>query len=297
MEKRIDITSTAVEKTIDLAKGFLDKLVGPAIEETGLLIKDHVTLWRFKNQIKMLNKAKEYCEKNNVLPKTISLKLLCPILDYAAIEENEVLQNKWAILLSNMVDSEQNIDNHVFPYLLSQISTDEFLFIENSLQYHYDIVDRLRKELDDLRAINYLRQGEISERIKVIDIEVNRRKQNNLRGNLYISYSQLDSEKWSLGSEAKNLVKREDALSVRITRPIEIDSDDIKGYELSNLIRLGLVKVIYRPYANTKTLEIPNNPDSSYLRVDFEVEIESDIEEYILTDLGELFINACNERK
>jgi hypothetical protein len=60
---KIDITSTAVEKALDIAKGFLDKLIVPAIEETGLLLKDQVTMWKFKNQVKMLNKAKACCEK------------------------------------------------------------------------------------------------------------------------------------------------------------------------------------------------------------------------------------------
>jgi len=106
MENKLDITSTAVEKGIDLAKDFLGKLILPSIEETGLLLQDKVTLWRFNNQVKMLNKAQAICEKNNIKPKTISLKLLCPLLDYTGLEENEILQDKWANLLTNMIDSE-----------------------------------------------------------------------------------------------------------------------------------------------------------------------------------------------
>jgi hypothetical protein len=47
MNNKFDITSTAVEKGINLAKNFLDKLIIPAVEETGLLIKDKVTFWKF----------------------------------------------------------------------------------------------------------------------------------------------------------------------------------------------------------------------------------------------------------
>ena len=61
--QKTDISSTAVEKGLDLAKGFVDKLVSPPIEELGLLIKDQVSYWRFSNQIKILNKAKILCEK------------------------------------------------------------------------------------------------------------------------------------------------------------------------------------------------------------------------------------------
>ena len=130
MTNKIDISSTALEKSIDTAKEFLGKLMSPAVEEVGLLLRDSVALWRFKNQVRILNKAKACCERNNISPKAISLKLLCPLLEGAALEEDETLQDKWAILLSNMVDSEQNIQNHVFPYILSQMSSNEFLFVE-----------------------------------------------------------------------------------------------------------------------------------------------------------------------
>src|SRR5690606_30389556 len=116
MGNDINIKSSTIEKGIELAKDFLDKLIMPAVEETGLLIKEKVTYWKFKNQVKVLNKAKEYCEKNGIKPKTISFKLLVPLIETSALEEDEVLQDKWAILLTNMVDSEQNVENHVFPY-------------------------------------------------------------------------------------------------------------------------------------------------------------------------------------
>lgn len=129
-DSKIDITSTAIEKGLDIAKSFLEKLIFPAVEETGLLLKDKITFWKFKNQVKMLNKAQQFCLKNNIQPKNIPLKLISPMLEYSAIEEDEKLQDKWAILLSNMVDSEQNIENHVFPYILSQISINEYDILE-----------------------------------------------------------------------------------------------------------------------------------------------------------------------
>jgi len=152
MTQKFDITSTVLEKSIDMAKQFLDKLVSPAIEEAGLLVRDSVALWKFKNQVRILNKAKECCEINNISPKVISLKLLCPLLDGAALEEDETLQDKWATLLSNMIDSEQNIQNHVFPYILGQLSTNEFTFLERVLQDKKDRIKKLTEELDKFRS-------------------------------------------------------------------------------------------------------------------------------------------------
>ena len=83
----------------------------------------------------MLNKAKVYCEKNNITTKAISLKLLRQSLDYVTLEEDGILQDKWSILLSNMVDSEQIqewIDdyNNFAPHsaLKMKISNDFFNF-------------------------------------------------------------------------------------------------------------------------------------------------------------------------
>lgn len=42
MTNKLDITSTVLEKSIDMAKQFLDKLVSPAVEEAGLLLRDSV---------------------------------------------------------------------------------------------------------------------------------------------------------------------------------------------------------------------------------------------------------------
>ena len=86
----------------------------------------------------------------------ISLKLLCPLLDGAASEEDETSQDKWATLLSNMIDSEQNIQNHVFPCILGQLSINEFSFLERVLQDTKDRIKKLTEELEQLDRKNLL---------------------------------------------------------------------------------------------------------------------------------------------
>lgn len=139
---KLNLSSSTVDKALDGAKEFLGKLIMPAVEESGLLIKDYISSWRFKNQIRILNKSQEYCLKNGVSPKQISFKLLCPLLDYAALEDDEYLQDKWAILLTNLVDSKQNIENNIFPYILSQISKNEFLLIEKKYKERESFISK-----------------------------------------------------------------------------------------------------------------------------------------------------------
>jgi hypothetical protein len=170
--KKIDISSTFLENGLDTAKSFLGKLIGPAIEETGLLLKDHVTMLKFKNQVRMLNKAKSYCEKNSISPKTIPLKLLCPLLDYSGIEEDELLLDKWAILLSNMVDSQQNIENHVFPYILSQLSSNEFLVLEKINDEKLTRVVKLKSELSEFKQSKPRIEKDFDYKLKALDEQI-----------------------------------------------------------------------------------------------------------------------------
>ncbi|MEL6770612.1 MAG: hypothetical protein AAFP18_06070, partial [Bacteroidota bacterium] len=70
VNNKIDVTSTAVEKTIEAARDFVDKLIMPATEELGLLVQESVSLWRFKNQIRVLTEARGYCDKNGISPQS-----------------------------------------------------------------------------------------------------------------------------------------------------------------------------------------------------------------------------------
>ena len=297
MGNKIDITSTAVEKGIDLAKDFLDKLIIPAVEETGLLLKDKVTLWKFKNQVRILNKAKDYCEKNNISPKTISLKLLCPLLDNASLEEEEELQDKWAILLSNLVDSDQNIENHVFPYILGQISTNEFLFLEKVYNDKRERIKKLNQELEIFKKEKPELEKTCQQEVDLVDQEIQKIKaegKHSFSSEIWELQKVKREKEWKLNS----LKYKESGILRKINEPEVIPESELRGFELSNLTRLGLIKLTQETYANSQTLEIPKHDEyrqEEYVRVDVDIEIESNIE-HIMTELGELFIDACTEK-
>lgn len=297
MEKKINITSTALEKGIDLAKDFLDKLVMPAVEETGLLLKDKVTLWKFKNQVQMLNKAKAYCEKNNISTKQVSLKLLCPLLDYSGIEEDEILQDKWAILLSNMVDSEQNIENHVFPYILSQLSTNEFLVFEKVYDDKLARIEKYTKELEEFRKSRPELELKLTKEIEGIQSKINVLEKTKERP--FNEIWELQKGKRKIESKLSYLKYQESAIQRNINHSETVPYGSLKDFEISNLIRLGVVKEEKDFYANSQTLEIPYESEPAYershLTVDLSIDVESNTDN-ILTELGELFINACKEK-
>ena len=132
MTKELNIKSSTVEKGLELIKDFATKLIGPTIEEVGLLMSDNIKYFRFKNQVKILIKAKEYVKEKNISIKEIPTKILVPLLENASLEEEEKMQEKWAFMIGNLADSEQSLQNQIFPYLLSQISLNEY---ENLLEF------------------------------------------------------------------------------------------------------------------------------------------------------------------
>lgn len=295
MERKFDITSTAVEKGVDLARDFLGKLILPSIEETGLLLQDKVTLWRFNNQVKMLNKAQAICQKLNIKPKTISLKLLCPLLDFTGLEENEILQDKWANLLTNMIDSEQNIENHVFPYLLSQISLDEFNLIESVFYRKMENIKIRKEELTVFLSTKPKLEVELISQREQCIIEYKIEKEQN--GNSPLIY-RLQGLIHEIDSKLKDLTKNEEVKRNSIQLTEYIPTSDLKDYEISNLIRLGIIKNIPRPYAYIERDLIKNTHDSEFLGLrDLEITIDLEEDDLIISKLGELFITACNEKK
>ncbi|MBT6161447.1 MAG: DUF4393 domain-containing protein [Flavobacteriaceae bacterium] len=302
--QKIDITSTALEKGLDIAKGFVEKLIYPSAEEMGLLLKDGIAKWRFSNQVKTLIKAQSICEKHGVNPQMISPKLLTPLLEYASLEDNEKLQDKWATLLANMVDSDQNVENHVFPYLLSQVSIQEFELLEKTLNIKIERVKSLNVELGEYLKEKDQTLTDLTRHIEVKQQEIETRKSNNINNpGSYKGYWELENELRELNSKKYSFERKQARLERAINEPELLTQIDLRDYEISNLIRLGVVKEIIRSYGYVDNQRVSVSRTHDYESEDYvslddlSVTIETDVIEYELTELGELFIKACQEKK
>ena len=217
--------------------------------------------------------------KHNIKPKEISFKLICPLLEYASLEENEKLQDKWAILISNLVDSEQNIENHVFPYILSQISLNEYDSLEKSFLEKQIRVNKLKKELEISKKEYPFKEKQIIENIEKHKDEI--------------------FSKWKYEKELSELKNSENKILNLIKEPETLNDSDLKEFEISNLVRLGLIKNIIEHYIHSQPITIPSRNEYAYeddIKVDLEIGIDQDYEYYNLTELGELFISACTEK-
>ena len=133
------LTQTAIvkaaESTIEVgeeaARGFLSKVAGPAAEEAGLLLQDKVKMYRFKNQVKAVAKAQKYLEDASINPGQVPLRTLLPLLEGAALEDNESLSNKWASLLANAASGSGTVVPPSFLTVLSQISPSDASILDH----------------------------------------------------------------------------------------------------------------------------------------------------------------------
>ncbi|MVN22826.1 Abi-alpha family protein [Mucilaginibacter arboris] len=125
----INFNSSTADKALDMANSFLRKLVGPSLEEVGLTWSDNFKMRRIANSIKNLAKVKKILEGNNIDPKQVNLKVLIPYLENVSLEEDETLQEVWANLFVNYLDASKNLNETVYPYILSQLSTQNIKII------------------------------------------------------------------------------------------------------------------------------------------------------------------------
>lgn len=292
---KIDITSTLGEKVIDKVLGFVSTLIKPTVEESGLFIKDSISSYRFKKQIKILEKARGVCEKNNISTKTINLKLLCPLLEFAGIEDNEELENRWANLLANMVDSNQNIDNHVFPYILSQISLEEYNEVLNSFLTKINRQNKIKAEYDELYTVVKFNEKDIKDEIANLErrrIELHR----NADPKLFEEYYKVSDDLVLLKKPTKSMRDKMYQLHNDFYTTERLNSYNLEDFEYSNLIRLGLIKNVQLPSVTVEQTKIDKNQDDNYIFIEdlnFIVDVEDS--EYHLTELGEKFIFATSE--
>lgn len=156
-DKKIDFTSTVIEKGIDLVGGFIEKLAGSTLEEAGLFFGDKVRIRRLKAQIKIFSEVKRITEDNNITLKEINLKTLVPLLEFSSLEEDETLQEKWINLIVNYSDNSQKFESSIFPFILNQLSSSEAIKLEKIKEVIEISSNKI--ELTDIEISNVIRLG------------------------------------------------------------------------------------------------------------------------------------------
>ncbi len=157
------------KQILDKTEKFMSILLGPSVNEYGELFADKVRFRRFKNQVKIFNKTREILEKNGLEPKELNLKTLVPLIEKSSIEEDELLQDKWANLISNIATTPEN---GLEPKLINTLSSLSSLEAKILDFIHEDFYIQQQLELARLLKRSFSSRKYTLKDIKLEDITI-----------------------------------------------------------------------------------------------------------------------------
>lgn len=131
MKAKISITeqNAEIEASQEEVSKFLEKVIPNFVLEGGGILSDTVRFWRWKNQINIIKKVKSIVENSKLDKKQVPLKILLPIMENASLEEEEIIQNKWANILANAITASKNITPN-YAEILKELSVLEVVILD-----------------------------------------------------------------------------------------------------------------------------------------------------------------------
>lgn len=247
------------KQILDKSESLLKTLFGASFDEVGGMLSDQVRLRRFKAQISIWEKAQKILLEKNINPKSVSLKVLAPLVELSSYEEDVSLQEKWAKLTVNIIDNDKDI-----------------LFQQNCIS----TLNKLSK--DDVNILETLYSSFLERRKKRHEIDC---KKNEMSIGLY------GSKKPNPNIEDYNL--RIFNFFIKKDKDKILPNIDQKDFEycIHNLINLGIL----RWYIAVNVSAQKANTDPK----DMEIGVLTDVydsQSFFFTKFGEKFIRICTEK-
>jgi hypothetical protein len=124
MKVNIEIESVkgGIEIDSNEVEHFLNLIVPEFCKDGAGMLSDLVKSWRWKTQVKIIKQAEFFLKQNNLKISTVPLKILIPLLEKSSLEEDEVIQNKWAKLLAYASYSKEFEYTKSFINILDQLT-------------------------------------------------------------------------------------------------------------------------------------------------------------------------------
>ena len=123
----------AVDVAKEEATGFLRKLLGPSAEAIGESFAIRFRERMFNNLVNVVARAKRTLKDKGVEPSEVPLKIVHPLLEAAALEEEPDLQELWANLLAGAASHATRF-LPAYIDILRHLSTEEVKFLTVMMQ-------------------------------------------------------------------------------------------------------------------------------------------------------------------
>lgn len=123
----MSVEEKAIEESAKTIRAYLDPMLLSPLSELGLMMKDQVSYWRFKNQVNIALKAKSFLDARGIKSENLfgQLKpsIVVPIIESSGIIDDETLAGMFAKLLANSIDPSTSSSIHPsFTSILGQLA-------------------------------------------------------------------------------------------------------------------------------------------------------------------------------
>ncbi|MBC2734165.1 MAG: DUF4393 domain-containing protein [Desulfobacteraceae bacterium] len=106
-----EVAKTLTKETVREIGRFLEMVVGEPLKGIGGIASDQVSYWRYINLLKLKDKVDAIHVERAFEGKTLPIppRYAIPIIETASTEDNETIQDLWAGLIANAVDSSKRL--------------------------------------------------------------------------------------------------------------------------------------------------------------------------------------------
>ncbi len=116
------------------ASELMGLLLGPIATELGLAGQDAIRMWRLKNQVGMLERARAICHKAGIPFSNGTMALVFPLIDAVGNVDDPTLQELWAQLLARGLHSPNSI-HPAFVEVLKQLSAKDAELLRHASRF------------------------------------------------------------------------------------------------------------------------------------------------------------------
>lgn len=119
----VEIAGRVLQELEPAARDFAARVTGSATHELGEILAGKVRLRRYRSEIKVWTEAKKIAEEGGLPASAVPVKVLTPLLAYAALEDedDEDMVGRWANLLANAATDSTAEVPPSFPEILRQL--------------------------------------------------------------------------------------------------------------------------------------------------------------------------------
>jgi hypothetical protein len=130
-EMGLEAFKKSVEVVLSPYTEIVRSVLGEAAMQVGLSFGEQVALWRSKRRAKFEEDFCKFVSDRGFALKPVAPRLLLPICDNAAMEDDEDLYGRWLALLANaaVTDFETEV-LPPFPDILRQLTSEEAKFLD-----------------------------------------------------------------------------------------------------------------------------------------------------------------------